>query len=1043
MAYNRSRGRGRGRGSGGGKSRDPGHSNQTVPRSEMLSSIVDEGTEHDTFRRDRLESNTVKASFAVAQQALDRLTEHNWSSTADKILSVGWGTDEELAELAYMVVMKGLHSPHIIESCGEMAVTIMYSLPPDVMGRWRSPFFDTIQQAFETLLKSDTVPDGLVSPVEVTAKMSAMIDFLGHFFVCNIVTERILHACLQDLLRQPSDLRVEAAAHLLHITEPVIEHNLHAITGQPSGLQGRLYLRHYYDRIERWCLAGQMDAVVCHWIMDDVVRPRRIWERQQMKTVVPVTACSAKYGRAAAPRAAHICPGETLAAGRAVSEHSHGAPAEVARAAPTPGHLPAAHGGAVANGPVGVQPQETVIEESVPEELTAKKGSAVNLVPQDMCVMEVVPTIAKVKGTSGKGRAAQISKGRKREQPSSPGTPSPSSMKATLQQPTGEADTHAAAREWSMGDFACGRRRPSAVSASSTSSQHASDTCPASLIGKTTQDAAQPAVSSSALSVVSHSSAQRCVDSAGQDSVQDASPPCSISIFAMRKPVPSRVQTSQASSKESGNKSRNPNAANKTSSTSPNCPDFNARACCRPSSDCSDEYHSASSDAVELRSSRLSPHSSPSQASTDSYTTARSQTSSTDQASNNNSKSACTTGAAAAQVAVSSSTQGVKQASMALEQVPVPPAEQRHNANAERGQVSQVCQHGSLPPVRSQTAHVEPEQPTQAERQYMPQRIHQIKASSQASHLASAEPRQYAQAEHHPSPQDCMQTSRPYISPQTDNLKPLQDVPAECDSMSSMHPGVGGGVDPNEPAAQAGLDEQVHSLDDTLSNALQELLLTQDRQDFALSIQHLVSSNDDAHMLGCLLTASWHKLHGASWRPVIPSDVARLHLASAQERVTAAREGLQRVFRKAGSIDPGVYDHTDSPQLGPATNPRHRLPFKLHYSNRGYQMLLKQGWEEGKGLGHGAKGRADPHIPTHQCGRDAHLGLGCMQYKDILTGKAAEDEIRDAIFGLCSGPTAIFTMGALCEATAQFLTNVPQDSRAPPVEGLTWVSSCA
>ncbi|KAL0040808.1 hypothetical protein WJX79_006079 [Trebouxia sp. C0005] len=678
-----------------------------------------EGTEHDTFRRDRLESNTVKASFAVAQQALDRLTEHNWSSTADKILSVGWGTDEELAELAYMVVMKGLHSPHIIESCGEMAVTIMYSLPPDVMGRWRSPFFDTIQQAFETLLKSDTVPDGLVSPVEVTAKMSAMIDFLGHFFVCNIVTERILHACLQDLLRQPSDLRVEAAAHLLHITEPVIEHNLHAITGQPSGLQGRLYLRHYYDRIERWCLAGQMDAVVCHWIMDDVVRPRRIWEQQQMKTVVPVTACSAKYGRAAAPRAAPICPSETLAAGRAVSEHSHGAPAEVARAATTPGHLPAAHGGAVANGPVGVQPQETVIEESVPEELTAKKGSAVNLVPQDMCVMEVVPTVAKVKGTFGKGRAAQISKGRKREQPSSPGTPSPSSMKATLQQPTGEADTHAAAREWSMGDFACGRRRPSAVSASSTSSQHVSDTCPASLIGKTTQNAAQPAVSSSALSV--------------------------------------------------------------------------------------------------------------------------------------------------------------------------------------------------------------------------------------------------------------------------------------------------------------------------------ELLLTQDRQDFALSIQHLVSSNDDAHMLGCLLTTSWHKLRGASWRPVVPSDVARLHLASAQERVTAAREGLQRVFRKAGSIDPGVYNHTDSPQLGPATNPRHRLPFKLHYSNRGYQMLLKQGWEEGKGLGHGAKGRADPHIPTHQCGRDAHLGLGCMRYKDILTGKAAEDEIRDAIFGLCSGPTAIFTMGALCEATAQFLTSVPQDSRAPPVEGLTWI----
>ena len=101
-----------------------------------------------------------------------------------------------------------------------------------------------------------------------------------------------------------------------------------------------------------------------------------------------------------------------------------------------------------------------------------------------------------------------------------------------------------------------------------------------------------------------------------------------------------------------------------------------------------------------------------------------------------------------------------------------------------------------------------------------------------------------------------------------------------------------------------------------------------------------------------------------------------------------------RVFRKAGSIDPALYSHTDSLHLGPATNPRNRLPFKLHYSNVGYQMLLKQGWEEGKGLGHGAKGRADPYIPTHQCGRDAHLGLGRLRYRDILTGPGAEAEIR-------------------------------------------------
>ncbi len=75
-------------------------------------------------------------------------------------------------------------------------------------------------------------------------------------------------------------------------------------------------------------------------VQDDVVRPRRIWEQHQMKSDVPFTACSAKYGRPAAPRAAPTCP-------------------------------------------------------------------------QDMCVMEFVPTIAKVKGISEKGHAAQISKGRK------------------------------------------------------------------------------------------------------------------------------------------------------------------------------------------------------------------------------------------------------------------------------------------------------------------------------------------------------------------------------------------------------------------------------------------------------------------------------------------------------------------------------------------------------------------------------------------------------------------------------------------------------
>ena len=121
---------------------------------------------------------------------------------------------------------------------------------------------------------------------------------------------------------------------------------------------------------------------------------------------------------------------------------------------------------------------------------------------------------------------------------------------------------------------------------------------------------------------------------------------------------------------------------------------------------------------------------------------------------------------------------------------------------------------------------------------------------------------------------------------------------------------------------------------------------------------------------------------------------------------------LCRTFRKAGTIDPAMYSHKDSLELGPAVNARHRLPFKLHCSNIGYQMLLKQGWQEGKGLGCGAKGRVDPYIPTHQCGKDAHLGLGCMRYTDILTGKGAEDEIR-----VCSHALVTSFMLHLCKAT--------------------------
>ena len=97
-----------------------------------------------------------------------------------------------------------------------------------------------------------------------------------------------------------------------------------------------------------------------------------------------------------------------------------------------------------------------------------------------------------------------------REQPSSQGNPSPTSVEATLQQPSGQADTHAVTPQWTVEDFAWGRPRPSTGIAYNMPSQHAADTCTTSANGKTTQNAVHLAVCSSAKSVVSHRSAQQC-----------------------------------------------------------------------------------------------------------------------------------------------------------------------------------------------------------------------------------------------------------------------------------------------------------------------------------------------------------------------------------------------------------------------------------------------------------------------------------------------------------------------------------------------------
>ena len=82
------------------------------------------------------------------------------------------------------------------------------------------------------------------------------------------------------------------------------------------------------------------------------------------------------------------------------------------------------------------------------------------------------------------------------------------------------------------------------------------------------------------------------------------------------------------------------------------------------------------------------------------------------------------------------------------------------------------------------------------------------------------------------------------------------------------------------------------------------------------------------------------------------------------------------------------------------------------------------------------------HLPCNR--QTKHMSQGPMNIAGTWPNyNGGVIVLQDAIIGLCSGPAALFTMGALLEATIDFLTNLPQDSRAPPVEGLTWVRLCA
>lgn len=141
------------------------------------------------------------------------------------------------------------------------------------------------------------------------------------------------------------------------------------------------------------------------------------------------------------------------------------------------------------------------------------------------------------------------------------------------------------------------------------------------------------------------------------------------------------------------------------------------------------------------------------------------------------------------------------------------------------------------PRLDSAAAIFEPRHHAQAERDIISQRALHASRPLDRVQPSTDEPRHAVQAHYNSSLQGCQHSGRPYTSPQGQTFKPIKFAPAQYASTSTVHPRGEIGVDLNEPSVQAGSDGQVHSLDDTLSSALQELLLREDRQEFAQVVQ--------------------------------------------------------------------------------------------------------------------------------------------------------------------------------------------------------------
>ena len=167
-------------------------------------------------------------------------------------------------------------------------------------------------------------------------------------------------------------------------------------------------------------------------------------------------------------------------------------------------------------------------------------------------------------------------------------------------------------------------------------------------------------------------------------------------------------------------------------------------------------------------------------------------------------------------------------------------AELGPHPQAERDTRSAGSKQAATSLTRNQPQTNGPRRSTRDRRESAPWAGQHANASPLRPHVYSAEPRQSAKAEHKNTLQGNAHPCQPPTTPQLNDMELRNDFMAEPDSMSHVHPRGAdeGDANPNEPSTQAG---QTHSLYDTLDIALQELLLTEDREDFKQSIQVLPS----------------------------------------------------------------------------------------------------------------------------------------------------------------------------------------------------------